>query len=101
MTREEASKLYQGRKTVKEWLALEAEFYNLSPEEKDEINGAALPLAEVCGHIKFYMFPSFLQKLGFTEEGSREVVRRIEEGRPDRDDIILFNRFKDEYDKLI
>ena len=54
MTREEFNARLKTLKTDDDWLAFEEEcLTTLTEEEKDAIGAAALPLAEMCGHIRW------------------------------------------------
>lgn len=44
-------------------------------------------------------FYEYLKQLGFNEQGAKEVVERIDHGSPDREDVALYERYKQSEDK--
>lgn len=53
MTKEEALRDMNKKKTISEWLEFEKEYYEtLTKEERDEIGGASFVMTETCGLIR-------------------------------------------------
>ncbi len=54
MTKEEAIKGFETKKTAEEWLAFEKEYYEtLSEKEREEIGTLSMPMVEWCGYIRY------------------------------------------------
>lgn len=43
----------------------------------------------------FNGFYDYLRSVGYNDNGANEVIRRLDENRPDREDLYYFHQFKE------